>query len=668
MRKLIKNKKAVSEVVSYALSLGIMAILIGGIYVTVNAAIDNKLSTSGGVVAENIADHVADGVLNAIYIKENHPDSDYKVDLKIPLKISGKDYYVKLTKDKVFVNTTDGTVSEYASFFNVSKRTCVDISSEKIYGSQQYLTIYSKQSDYVYKFDFGGLNDVSPWKKFDGYIRITNKTDTDLPSGGGVPVIGSSFHNCTPIKIVNPTDQAIQYYPVLIQLDPANFNIFTASENGSEIRFYHENKDELNFWVERWNPWNTSTTRIWVNVSPIPEDGCNIYMYHGGDNSDPSNSDGESTFDFFEDFDNLDDWITDDGSKVPYIEDNKLVLDAAISPGVYGDCIAKVKNMKLDNGILEAKVRCTGDQRDCSLFARQNGNYRYIFHSGLFTYTGVTTEIWDKFNCSISVYDVDRDDPTGHDQVPKMYAYNNPAVDTDWNRLVLIMNQNDLVGGRYDYDDFRLNAYVTFNDSEDDFLKNHSDGGDFGIINQMGNKSYVDWFFVKPYFGDGSDGSDTSDPDSSYTDRYPHAVVDGTISEYFKLDTVTNLKTKSASDSIKDDLSRDCIYSTSNTEYKFLISDLIDDKEYSIVYTVGDFFDNNPNIDMKIKANGIIKKDFSLSDKNFTTGWFTAEAEDLNSDGSGEIEISFEKNGGGSEYWSICSLTVEEGERIIEAR
>jgi len=662
MRKIIKNNKGVSEVVSYALSLGIMALLIGGIYVTVNAAIEDKLSTSGSVVAENIADHIADGVLNTIYIKENHPNSDYKVDLKIPLKISGKDYYIKLTNDKVFVNTTDGTISEYSTFFNVSKRACLDISSEEIYGSQQYVTIYSKKSDYVYKFDFGGFNDGAPWEKFDGYIRITNTSNDNVPGYDILNVLG--FHNCTPIKIVNPTDETIEYYPVLIQLDPANFNIFTASENGSEICFYDEYTHELDFWVERWNPWNTSTTRIWVELEVIPPEGLYIYMYHGKPGG-ASASNGENTFIFFEDFneDSLSqidqEWDFSPANE-PYLEDGKLVLDSRKGGGNV-DCYAEVQQLDLLDGIIEARVTCTGNQRDCSLFARKNGSYRYIFHSGKYdTPAGFLYPEWgDYFDCSISVKCSNGKTP--HEQCPKIYLRSS-SVSKDWNRLVLVLNQNDLAGARYYYDNYELNGFVDYNDSEDVFMDNHSNGGSFGIINQMGNKSYVDWFFVRPYIG--KDDFE-SDPGDNYKDRYPYAVVDGTISEYFNWSDTSNLKTTSKGSGVKDDLSRDCVYSTT-VDGEFLISNLKPSTEYSFVYTVGDFFDDpgDPDIGMQIRAVGLnneIKKTINNVGKgNFTTGWFTAFT-----DNSGEISISFEGLGG---YWSICSLTVEEGVRIVEAR
>ena len=76
---------------------------------------------------------------------------------------------------------------------------------------------------------------------------------------------------------------------------------FTWSRNGSDIRFTNSTDDELSFWIESWDS-SANTSTIWVKI-PFLENNTNttIYMYYGNPFAS-SVSNGEATFEFFEDF------------------------------------------------------------------------------------------------------------------------------------------------------------------------------------------------------------------------------------------------------------------------------------------------------------------------------------------------------------------------------
>ena len=96
----------------------------------------------------------------------------------------------------------------------------------------------------------------------------------------------------------------------------ADFQVLTAvlmsdgnmSLDCNDLRFADsDGKTELNHWIE--SGCNSPDTKIWVKVPFIPITGTTIYMYYGNPLVQ-SASNGEKTFDFFDDFKNgSDKWI-----------------------------------------------------------------------------------------------------------------------------------------------------------------------------------------------------------------------------------------------------------------------------------------------------------------------------------------------------------------------
>ncbi|MFX0124722.1 MAG: DUF2341 domain-containing protein [Candidatus Hodarchaeota archaeon] len=101
-------------------------------------------------------------------------------------------------------------------------------------------------------------------------------------------------------------------YQIKVNLNPNNFDYSLANLDGSDLRFYDKYTNPLSYWIETWNPIGKST--IWVK---IPSPGTtSFYMYYGN-SSAPSESDGDATFIFFDDFEgsavNTSKWTTDNG-------------------------------------------------------------------------------------------------------------------------------------------------------------------------------------------------------------------------------------------------------------------------------------------------------------------------------------------------------------------
>jgi len=121
-------------------------------------------------------------------------------------------------------------------------------------------------------------------------------------------------------------------YQVRLDLNSTNVGSnFNWSNNGSDIRFTNSTDDELNFWIEDWNSTGQEAI-IWVNVTSLPNNtNTTIYMYYGNPSAS-SASDGEATFEFFDDFEgdslNTSKWPSIEGYTPTYsVSNSELYIE-----------------------------------------------------------------------------------------------------------------------------------------------------------------------------------------------------------------------------------------------------------------------------------------------------------------------------------------------------
>ncbi len=102
--------------------------------------------------------------------------------------------------------------------------------------------------------------------------------------------------------IVNESaDKILTDYPVPVDLNSSNFNFSKAKSDGSDIRFFSENRT-LSYWIETWNFKNQEAT-IWVKVPSLPANGARKILMKYGNSEAVAASNGKKTFDFFDNFD-----------------------------------------------------------------------------------------------------------------------------------------------------------------------------------------------------------------------------------------------------------------------------------------------------------------------------------------------------------------------------
>ena len=163
-----------------------------------------------------------------------------------------------------------------------------------------------------------------------------------------------------PIDINNTQNPSqLTDFQVLITIDTASLiNEGKMRPDCGDIRFTDTNGTLLNYWIE--SGINTKNTKIWVKIPQIPASSVvTIYMYYGNPLA-TSQSDPTTTFDFFDDFEDLDNWNMRGTLSTTLIDENKTVVkisSASGSPeGIYTKNFFDVKNK-----IIELEIKGFGN-------------------------------------------------------------------------------------------------------------------------------------------------------------------------------------------------------------------------------------------------------------------------------------------------------------------
>jgi len=260
------NKKAVSNVVGFILIFTVSVSIASVTIVALNALTEKKQLQIGREMATDIANMVADAVVDVVTASRALVNTNYTKIIKLPTdKLAGSEYYIEITDSFVYVNTTDGRISVSSTLFNSGGYGI--IFSGRVYSGQKYISVNFNHTSPVYKFDFGtpssfelgnvsgSTTDYSPCEV--GYIRISNTTLMKGGNTGGWPRIngglydGTFFSYMTPIVIYNtsPNSTNLSKYPLRIIL-PSWFPysaVDKTDEGDPIVIFWEPSSETVNF-------------------------------------------------------------------------------------------------------------------------------------------------------------------------------------------------------------------------------------------------------------------------------------------------------------------------------------------------------------------------------------------------------------------------------------
>lgn len=668
--KLFKSNYAVSHLIGYTLTLSLTAIIATATILSTNNIIEDKKRDAAQLYAESIADRVSDAIINVCLVKEQYPNANYSTMIDLPRDLVGYSYYIKATNDTIFVNSTNGLITATSPTYNVSSRMGIDI-DDRAYGSYGALNISCWPFNYTYKFDFGTENSSGT----KGYTRVTDRSTYEYndwrrfhdkgDDGDGGSDDDDYWGYMRIINISNPTDEPLTNYQILIQLTDTNFNYDNVNCNGTDIRFLRENREneEEPYWIERWNPSDTHTSRIWVKVREIPPDGCNITMYYGNSGiSQRLQRDKHDPTDVFVFFDNF------TGGEVLKTNPNSNKWEAAYTPNSGSELYIKNNLLVMTNGsalrckdnimvgetpcITEAKAKTIGENtREASMFVRNDGNdppYEngYILESGNFSDD-------QGYNLSLIRY------YSGSKQVLN-YSTAEP-VDEEWYRLTYILNNSDHVACRYFYSNYTLDGYASASDST------YPLDGQFGLCAKKDDTiAYFDWIYVRNYT------ANTDDEVSSRDEAIPVAKVGGEIADNnnldrgYKWDDVQKVKSvERQGGTIHCDFVSNSSQNFAIRSNQFNIRNL-GNEVYGVALTLGDKDNILENLKVTLSTDGGNgDDDVTISGINcnpYKKIWIS----NFLADGNLNVKFDDDDNIASIDYyWAVSELILQKGQRKI---
>jgi hypothetical protein len=621
---LFKKDYGVSHIVGYMLTLSITSLVLVTLIFITTGEIDGKYLSAAEIYAEDLSNQIADFVVNICLMKETYENANYSINLDIPTQLVDRySYYIEIDNSKVYVNSSDGRISKNSTLYDIPQRLNIKAIG-RVEGTNK-LTIFSNKSDYIYKFDFGTNMSYG----FKGYTRVTDECiDTGWRD--------ANYKYRTPINIYNPLSVPISDYQILIQINENNFDYSLADRNGSDLKFFDSSDRSLYYWIERWDPDDEKTSRVWINVYRLEPGWNKIYMYHGNPSALPESS-GEKTFIFFDDFTNgLNKWTQykPPGGEIVNLDDDKLLIT---NRSAVVNTILELTPAS-EPVVIEAKAYASSvSAREASMFVRSLGGvppYKsgHVFSSGNFP-GGVN-------NLTILYYDAGWTNASPSKGMPAMVS--------DWYRLRYILNGNDDCIARYYYDNFVVDGL-----NASDF--GECDDGYFGlcVINsQYNTRAIYDWVYVRKFVGN------TTLKSGGRDDFEPIAYVDGTQSQNFYWDNLDDVKSGLLVSS-----EYDYIYNADDSSATFEIKN-IPEGVYSLTFVVGLAQETIDNVTITADGTGGINP---VSQKiYYWDSYKRVLLSNVQVDANQILQITFDDEDTISDFWSVGEMTVEKGDRSIK--
>jgi len=273
------------------------------------------------------------------------------------------------------------------------------------------------------------------------------------------------------ITITEQSGNDLTYYQVLIELNSTNFDFSHAQTNGEDIRFTDANGNLLDYWIEEWDAVN-ETAKIWVEVPSIPANSeIEIFMYYGNPTV-ASASDGTATFEFFDDFEDLEGWVNDAGYSV---SNSELVQNANAGTENKKFYYSGYEPSSIRNLAIRLKWRSTSGGYVTAGWFHTNNNW-----NGIWWYDGDSNgdahirERWDSHSFQEMTYG------TTDDNIPQ--NVNNPYIfefRADESNFYLVVDDVEYASSDIDFDDMPMHVgYSSWN---------------------SGYPAYSDWILVRKY-------------------------------------------------------------------------------------------------------------------------------------------------------------------------
>lgn len=129
------DQRAVSQLIGLILVLAIESIVVASALYGTSAYVDSRVKQLGVLQAHGVVNSVANAVTEAVAVSRLFPNVNYSQTISVPLKLGDRYYYLEITTDTVYANSTDGSIQVNSTTYkveNIPVQGRVFVSSEEI--------------------------------------------------------------------------------------------------------------------------------------------------------------------------------------------------------------------------------------------------------------------------------------------------------------------------------------------------------------------------------------------------------------------------------------------------------------------------------------------------------------------------------------------------------
>ena len=305
-------------------------------------------------------------------------------------------------------------------------------------------------------------------------VKRSAETLSEAISSGHFMVLdpwwNASWSRKRPIHINNTDNSnALTDYQVMLNItyDSDMNNDF------SDIRVVNETSGEtMPYWIE--NKSDGNWCKIWFNATYIPASSwCNdtYYLYYGNPSAS-SASDGEATFEFFDDFDDLEGWVNDASYTV---SNSELVQDVNSGTDNKKFYYSGYEPSSIRNLVIRLKWRSTSGGSATVGWWNSSGNWDGIIWDDKDSNGDARIkERWDSHSFSESSYGTTDDNISQDGSTNYVFEFR-----VDSSNFYLVVDDVEYASSGIDYDDMPMHVgYGSWN---------------------SGYPAYSDWILVRKY-------------------------------------------------------------------------------------------------------------------------------------------------------------------------
>ena len=133
------DQRAVSQLVGLIIVLAIESTVIASALYGTSAYVDSRLKQLGVLQAQGIVNSVANAVTEAIAVSRLFPNVNYSQTISVPLKLGNRYYYLEITTNTVYANSTDGSIEVNSTTYKVED---IDVEGRVFVSSEEVEVAY----------------------------------------------------------------------------------------------------------------------------------------------------------------------------------------------------------------------------------------------------------------------------------------------------------------------------------------------------------------------------------------------------------------------------------------------------------------------------------------------------------------------------------------------